>query len=155
MGIHDALILGLDPGHDKIGFAFVDVGGELLLSGILPSKDREAFWALLRRKDCAVRTLAPWLKERLNDVEKERFIPKLIVLGNGTCSDVLARELRACAPCGLLVVDERDTTLEARTLYWRLHRPTLWQMLLPRGLRVPLRPLDDLAAWAIALRGMA
>ena len=39
MGIHDALILGLDPGRDKIGFAAVALTKELLFSGVFPAKE--------------------------------------------------------------------------------------------------------------------
>ena len=54
----------------------------------------------------------------------------------------------------IITVDERNTTLEARSLYWRLHRPGIFVRLLPEGMRVPPRVIDDLAAWAVALRGL-
>ena len=37
------MYLGLDPGRDKIGFAFVDENGELLYSGIIPKNYLKAF----------------------------------------------------------------------------------------------------------------
>jgi hypothetical protein len=54
----------------------------------------------------------------------------------------------------IVLVDEKRTTLEARERYWILHRPALWQSCLPRRLRIPPRAVDDLAAWAIALRSL-
>ncbi|MBR0203998.1 MAG: hypothetical protein IJQ56_06520, partial [Synergistaceae bacterium] len=52
------------------------------------------------------------------------------------------------------VVNEKNTTLEARELYWRLHEPSFLMRLIPKNLRVPDRILDDLAAWAIGLRAL-
>ena len=150
------MILGIDPGRDKIGFALVDASatesrGALFCSGILPSGEREALWSALGQGDRLAEAFAPWLRECPN---REEALPSLIALGNGTYSDALEAELRVHTLRQVLLIDERGTTLEARALYWRLHRPALWQRLLPQGLRVPPRPLDDLAAWAIALRAI-
>jgi hypothetical protein len=49
-------------------------------------------------------------------------------------------------------VDERDTTLRARELWRRAEPPRGLARLLPPGLRSPPGPIDDYAAWAIALR---
>lgn len=75
----------------------------------------------------------------------------LVLVGDGTGSAVLVERLRAL---GLepRLVDERDTTLRARSLYFRDHPARGWLRLLPAGLRVPPRTVDDYAAYAIALR---
>ena len=151
MGIHAEVILGLDPGRDKAGFAFVGRDGGLFLSGIFPPKESTAFWAAVRTELAA--GFIPWQKERSGGLFPIRFRVFRVAVGNGTCGDTLTNEAQRQVPCDVVSVDERGTTLEARDLYWRLHRPAWWQRLLPRGLRVPPRPLDDLAAWAIALRG--
>ena len=51
------------------------------------------------------------------------------------------------------VVEEYGTTLEAREIYWRLHAPRGLMKLVPTSLRTPPRNVDDLAAYAILLRG--
>lgn len=153
MGIHDELILGLDPGRDKVGFAATAPTKELLFSGVFPAKELRAFLKEAGRGGCLADAFSPWLRECLE--ERTRRVLSVVVLGDGTYSDVLMGALKeASLPCKIVCVDERGTTLEARTLYWRLHRPRLWQLLLPRSMRVPPRPLDDLAAWAIAMRGV-
>ena len=156
MGIHDAVVLGLDPGRDKIGFAAARRDKSLLFSGILPSRE-DAVWERALGREEGIKEIfeifSPWLRECPASNTKGLKL-SLIVVGNGTCSGLLLQRVRRCAKCEVLCVDERGTTLEARKLYWRLHRPAWWQRLLPQGIRVPPRPLDDLAAWAIAHRGI-
>ena len=153
MGIYDAVVLGLDPGRDKIGFAAVGEDKSLLFSGILPPQKDVVWKRALGREGRAWEVFSPWLRESPAP-GKETLKLSLIVVGNGTCSGSLLETVRRCASCEVVCADERGTTLEARRRYWRLHRPTWWQRLLPEGMRVPPRPLDDLAAWIIAERGM-
>lgn len=150
MGIHarqEELVLALDPGRDKTGFAFTDLDGGLILSGIFPTNQQERFLsAVLGREN-----LSEWTIEGSADSLRGRI--KFIAIGNGTHSKEFAEKARAALPFEVLIVDEHNTTLEARKLYWELHRPSVFMRLLPGGLRVPDRVLDDLAAWAIAIRG--
>jgi RNase H-fold protein (predicted Holliday junction resolvase) len=67
------------------------------------------------------------------------------VLGNGTSSRQWQRDLADLA-VPVLLVDEWGTTLAARQRYWQLWPPRGWRRLLPMGLRLPPRDLDDLAA---------
>ena len=64
MGIHDALILGLDPGRDKIGFAAVALTKELLFSGVFPAKELGAFLEKVGRESCSAGTFAPGAEGR-------------------------------------------------------------------------------------------
>jgi hypothetical protein len=68
-----------------------------------------------------------------------------VVLGDGTGSGSWPRQLRRL---GLAVtqVNEAGSTLAARHRYWQLQPARGWRLLLPPGLRLPPRPLDDLAA---------
>ena len=127
------------------------------MSGIFPAGERALFWLGLRALAGEASALAPWTLEAPSPRgEASSIMIMAFVVGDGTCGGELASSLEA-QDFGypILRVDERGTTLEARTLYWRLHGPSWWQRLLPRTLWVPPRPLDDLAAWAIAMRGMA
>lgn len=165
MGIHAGekhIVLGLDPGRDKTGFAFVDGEGELIVSGIFPSGESGRFFAAVRANFCGGDahnshgdTLSEWMIEKVSPLP-ENLLHSIafIAIGNGTHSKSFTQQVRAALSCKLLTVDESNTTLEARTLYWKLHSPNFWMRLIPEGLRVPARVLDDLAAWAIALRGL-
>jgi hypothetical protein len=79
---------------------------------------------------------------------------KGVFLGNGTSSGAYEERLREAGVCYELT-DERMTTLEAREIYQTLHPPKGLRRLIPRSLRLPPRPVDDLAAWAIIGRGLA
>ena len=149
------MILGIDPGKNKTGWALVCSTGELILSGMFCVCELNAFLKVFEYP------VENW-EERLffctyekQPVELETRVPALdyVALGNGTGSREVAFQL---GQSGLktVLVDEKGTTLVARKLYWRIHRPAFWQMCLPYSLRVPPRVLDDLAAWAIALRSI-
>ncbi len=182
MGIHvreKHIVLGLDPGRDKTGFAFVDGEGELMVSGIFPSGESDRFFAAVKSIFCGAEAvtshnphgdamnshtdamnlhtdaLSKWIIEGASHALP--VIPDsiaFIAIGNGTHSKPFTANVRAALPYEVLTVDETNTTLEARTLYWKLHSPNFWVRLIPEGLRVPARVLDDLAAWAIAVRGL-
>ena len=150
------LVLGLDPGRDKTGFAFVNLDGGLAAAGIFPTADRENFFAGIESsvsvlRDCFTEGNADFLPENLCGHVAA------VIIGDGTTSREFSgyvRERVAGWDCEVLAVDERNTTLEARSLYWKVHRPGFWLRLLPEGMRVPERVLDDFAAWAVALRGL-
>ena len=156
MGIHarkEFVILGLDPGRDKIGFAFVDSDGGLRASGMFPSSESSKFFLAVKSDREALRE---FIIEGGLDALPEDIAGSVnfIAIGNGTHSAEFTERVRESLSAEILTVDERNTTLEARSLYWKIHRPGLLMRLIPEGLRVPARVLDDLAAWAIALRAV-
>jgi len=53
------------------------------------------------------------------------------------------------------LVDERETTLLARARFFVDHPPRGWRRLVPRGMLLPDRPIDDYAALLIAQRYLA
>ncbi|MDR1979749.1 MAG: endonuclease [Synergistaceae bacterium] len=147
------MILGIDPGRDKIGWALATSQGTLILSGICPAPELEAFLGVLKHPaDKWEKELAAWACERFFPVAEPRL--EYVALGDGTGSGEIASR---CAQLDLKIVhvDEEGTTIAARDLYWRFHRPALWQKCLPYSLRVPPRNIDDFAALAIVLRGIA
>ncbi len=152
------MTVGLDPGRNKVGWAFVGQDRELLMSGIFPVGERALFWQGLRALTRDASALGPWTLEAISPRGEASSVMGFVtafVVGDGTCGGELIASLEEQNfGCPILRVDERGTTLEARILYWRLHGPSWWQRFLPRTLWVPPRPLDDLAAWAIAMRGM-
>ena len=134
----EKVVLAVDPGSSKCGLALVvrDGDGELSLlwRRISPAKD------FLQAVDeaSAVRSFS------------------MVIVGNGTRSKALIEELRGRMPqVGILVVDERDTTLQARERYW-LHNPRGgWRKLLPASMQVPPDPVDDFVALILAERVLA
>ena len=116
-------LAGLDPGRSKCGLVLA-----------LPQQRQILAAAVLPPPACLER-LRQW---------QERGLQR-ILLGDGTHSrhwQALLQEL------GLAVqlVDERGTTLAARDRYWQLHPPRGWQRLIPNGLRLPPRDIDDVVA---------
>lgn len=141
------MILGIDPGRDKAGWALTDPMGKLLLSGIFPMERSEPFFSCFSSGNTE-RLLACALEKR---ILPDGIRPSLCVVGNGTGRERILFFVSR-APFPSIVVPEQGTTLQARSLYWELHPPRgIWR-LVPRTLRTPPRDVDDLAAWAIVLR---
>jgi len=127
------IVLGIDPGTRKCGYAVVDaVGSPPLALGIEPTET-------LAMRAAELATL---------------FGVEAVALGGGTHAGGVAEAL---AGLGLPVrlVDERETTLLARRRYFAANPPRGWRRLIPRGMLVPPRPIDDFAAVLIAERLLA
>ncbi len=148
MGIYTgekSLVLGLDPGRDKVGFAFVKLNGDLIASGIFPANERDKFFA--------GENLSGYVIEGKADSILLGGV-KFIALGNGTNSKNFHEYVKSKLTCEIIIVDEKNSTLDARKLYWKIHKPGLFVRILPEKFRVPKRILDDLAAWEISLRAL-
>jgi len=80
----------------------------------------------------------------------------LIVAGNGTRSRTVVQRLRDAVPSvGILVVDERETTMQARERYWEHHPRRGWRRILPATMQMPPEPVDDFVAVILAERVLA
>jgi RNase H-fold protein (predicted Holliday junction resolvase) len=138
---------GIDPGSEKFGMA-IGSAEELMFSAIIPYE----------KVDLAVRCVASGDMRGIAEWRVEGDLPpagaaRLVYLGGGTGHrPYLERLTMAKVEC--IIVDEYKTTLEGRELYWKLHPPALLMRIIPLSLRVPGRPVDDLAAWAILKRGL-
>ncbi len=117
------MIVAFDPGRN-LGVAFVSHDGELLHG----------------------RVIAP-------DELAELVLPEgaTLLVGNGTGARELLERLRSRGLDAELV-PEAGTSLEARQLYFQANEPRWWARLVPSGMRIPAVPIDDYAAYAIALR---
>ncbi len=126
--------LGFDPGRDKCGLALVQADGTVLEHRIVPSAEAVAELARV------------WRSQPI----------QALVIGDQTTSRQWQQRLRAEADLPPLVpVSERNSTLEARQRYWQLFPPRGWRRLLPRGLRQPPRPVDDIVAILLVERYLA
>ena len=123
------IVLGVDPGTRKAGFAAIDGQGRVIAQGNEPPET---------------------LVTRLRALTSERQIVA-IALGAGTSSKQVRIDLAQMgAPIHL--IDERETTLRARALYFVDHPPKGWRRLIPLGMQLPPCPIDDYAAILIARR---
>lgn len=125
-------VIGIDPGRSKAGYALLDDAGTVVAAGI------EA----LERLDGRVGELLA------------RHRVGAIALGRGTnASRVRATLMHFRLPIHL--VDEHETSRLARGLYFAENPPRGWRRLVPLGLQLPPRPIDDYAAILIARRFLA
>jgi RNase H-fold protein (predicted Holliday junction resolvase) len=122
-------ILGIDPGSVKAGYALIDESGAVVAAGIEPLQE---------------------LPARLRELAAGHRIAA-VALGRGT--NALATKVKL-EELGLPIhfVDEYETTRRARELYFVDHPPRGWRRLIPLGMQLPERPIDDYAAILIARR---
>ncbi len=123
------LVLGIDPGSAKAGYALVDAAGAVLASGIVP-----------------VDELPPAIEVLLAS-----FSVGVLAVGAGTSARSVAAQLINFG-IPIEVVDEFETSRRARELYFSEHPPRGWRRLVPVGMLLPPRPIDDYAAILIARR---
>jgi RNase H-fold protein (predicted Holliday junction resolvase) len=125
-------VIGIDPGRSKAGYALVDDSGGVVAAGIESIERLQACLAELLRRG-PVRAIA---------------------LGRGTNARPLKKRLEQFG-VPIHLVDEYETSRRARELYFQEHPPRGWRRLVPLGLQLPLRPIDDYAAILIARRFLA
>ena len=145
--LSEDILCGIDPGREKFGFALASEG-QLLFSAIAPVERFDAALSCLSSGDTG--SMARWRAE--GAVCRARA--SIVFLGNGTSHKDYERRLLE-AGVEYKLTDERMTTLDAREMYWRLHPPRGLARLVPRSLRVPPRPIDDIAAWTIIERALS
>jgi RNase H-fold protein (predicted Holliday junction resolvase) len=123
-------VLGLDPGTRKCGFAIVtEVGAKPEVLGIVPIAD---------------------MPLRLREIVAAHPVD-VIAVGRGTNAGAIVGVVQALG-VRVEMVDERETTLLARGRFFVDHPPRGWRRLIPRGMLLPDRPIDDYAAVLIAER---
>ena len=124
-------LLGIDPGRSKCGFAVVYDDGERVRIDVVPAN------AIGDAIDAEVRAGSVGA----------------LCVGHATSSDTIVEMCaRRWPDIPREIIDETNTTLEARRLYFSDHPPRgLWRFV-PRGLLVPPVPLDGYAALLIVDR---
>jgi len=127
-------VLAIDPGRGKCGVAVVDGDRHILDRAVV---DRSGLVE-------AVRELV------------EVHGPSVVVMGNSTGVGAVMAELKdLVSEIPSELVDERNSTLEARHLYFEHHPPRGLWCLVPLSLRYPPEPFDDFAAVILADRYLA
>ena len=130
LGPAQTVVVAVDPGREKCGLAAVSREGTLERTIVQTADVAQAVAELASRRGAVV-----------------------IVVGSRTGSEQ-ARATIEQAATGLPVVtvEEHMTTMEARARYWRENPPGCLGRLIPEGMRLPPRPLDDYAAVLLAER---
>jgi hypothetical protein len=133
--MNEKTVLAIDPGSSKCGMALVkriqEERVDLLWHGVVP-----------------VDALTPKLHEAYSHAPYQ-----LIIVGGGTNSKEIIQSIREHLPSmAILVVDERETTLQARERYWEQNRRKGWRRFFPATLQVPPEPVDDYVAMILAER---
>ncbi|MDW8106602.1 MAG: pre-16S rRNA-processing nuclease YqgF [Armatimonadota bacterium] len=126
--------LAIDPGSHKVGIAIAERTAER--------------WQVLFRAIVPLEQLRTTLEQAI-----AQYAPQRYLVGAGTGVKRLLPHLQTWFPyVSWELVPERDTTLQARCLYFEQHPPRGWRRLLPKGMRVPPEPYDDYAALALIYR---
>jgi len=133
MPTHDEkYILAIDPGRDKLGIALLDSRGAVAVMRVVL---RDDFPAVLRGLG-------------------ESYRPETIAVGDGTMSDWVREKASEAGFERIVLVPERNTTLEARELAWKEDPPCwIWRML-PRLFRPTPADQDAWAAVVIGRRAL-
>ena len=128
-------VLSIDPGTSKCGMALVqrDEGSSIKL-----------LWHDVVPVDAVIVKLhEAYIVEEFH----------LVIIGDSTGSKKVKTDLRRHLPSmGILVIDEKETTIQARERYWEYNPRKGWRKLLPATLQVPPEAYDDYAALVLAER---
>lgn len=121
------IILGFDPGRDKCGVAIMD------------GSNRQILYHQIIESNRAIATI-----QQLD----QKFAVELIVIGDGTTAKDWSAQIQSgiSQDIPVVMVNEKNSTIEARDRYWQMYPPKGLNRLIPQGLRVPPRPVDDLVA---------
>lgn len=120
------MIIVIDPGTQKNGLAIMPNAQTVLYKAIIPTKEIIA----------EIKTL------------HSKYPQAKIVIGNSAFGKNLSKDLSA----DLEFIDEKNSSMEARKLYWEDHPPKgLWKII-PLSLRAVPCPIDDYSAVILGQR---
>ena len=130
-------VLAIDPGREKCGVALVDRQRGVLRQAVVENSQLLAF----------VRTIIL------------EFECRTVILGDGTATAQTKQELTLLLTENIIdqivVIDERNSTQQARQRYWLVHPPSGWRKIIPVGLLTPPCAIDDFAAIILGERYFA
>jgi RNase H-fold protein (predicted Holliday junction resolvase) len=128
-------VLAIDPGSSKCGMALVN-------------RDEHGHLKLLWRAIAPRAEVMQHIKEASG---VDAFT--MVIVGSGTTSKQLIHELREHLPSmGILVVDEKNTSLQARERYWEHNPRRGLRRIGPSTMWLPPEPVDDFVAYILAER---
>jgi len=119
-------MLGFDPGRQKCGLAVMGI-------------DQIIYWHEVVSASLVIDSI---------NMLRQTYPISLLVMGNQTTSQEWLQILaeKYAFNLDIVQVDERYSTLEARSRYWQLYPPQGIQHLIPESLRKISHPIDDIVA---------
>ncbi|MCL2924819.1 MAG: pre-16S rRNA-processing nuclease YqgF [Trichodesmium sp. MAG_R04] len=120
------MILGFDPGRDKCGIAIMDKNRQLHYNQVVDSA----------KITITITKLS------------QQFDINLIIIGDQTTSKIWQQNLTEIISekIPIIKIDERYSSLEARDRYWEIYPPQGFIRLVPPGMRIPPKAIDDIVA---------
>lgn len=119
------MILGFDPGRDKCGVAIADEELTVYYHQVIESANAIATIQQLTQK----------------------YAVNLIVMGNLTTAKTWYQKLASnFADIEIMMVDENNSSLEARDRYWQMYPAQGLKKLIPQPMRIPPCAIDDIVA---------
>ncbi len=127
----EEIIIAIDPGTKKCGYAVVDSDTSVLQKEVIPTDN---------------------IINNIKDSLKAYKINK-IILGDGTNYKNIEKRLKNHFPqLKIILIEEEFSTLEARKKYFKANPPRGISKLIPLSLRVPPCHYDDFVAVLLAER---
>ncbi|PZU95690.1 MAG: resolvase [Pseudanabaena sp.] len=119
------MLLGFDPGKQKCGVAVMGLDRKLIFQAVIPSSEAIAQVGYL----LGIHPIS------------------LMVMGDQTASKQWKSSIRDAFPdLRIITVDERYSSEEARQRFWQIYPAKGLMRLVPKGMRSPDRPIDDIVA---------
>ena len=125
----EEIIIAIDPGTKKCGYAVVDSNLSVLQREVVPTEK-----------------ITTTIQDSLNIYKINK-----IILGNGTnYKNVEERLKNHFSLLKIVLIEEKFSTLEARKKYFEAHPPRGILKIIPLSLRVPPGHYDDFVAILLA-----
>ena len=125
----EEIIIAIDPGTKKCGYAVVDSN-----------------FSVLQREVISTEETTKAIENSLNIYKIDK-----IILGNGTNYKSIEESLKTYfSQLKIILIEEKFSTLEARKKYFKAHPPRGIFKFIPLSLRVPPGHYDDFAAVLLA-----
>lgn len=119
------MLLGFDPGKQKCGVVVMGLDRKLHFQAVIPSAE-------------AIAKVGNLL---------DSYPISLLVMGDQTASKQWKSKLQSSfSDLRIITVDERYSSEEARQRFWDIYPAKGLMKLVPRGMRSPDRPIDDIVA---------
>ena len=120
-----SLLISIDPGNSKCGILLADIKNRVVIeAGIVPIN---SFFELL-------------------SLFNKKYVIDKVIIGNGTNSNYLVKELKKEKINNLFFVNEKGSTFRARFRYWEIWPPKYLLSFFPKGLLFPPENLDAVVA---------
>ena len=126
-------VIAVDPGTHKCGLAVLDSTGAVV-------------WQAIISRDQVFARVSELLA---------KYTGAQVAIGGSTQGSVLSDEFMREGDISARMVDETDSTMLARELFWRENRPGCLWAIFPPSFRPLPRPIDDYAAIIIGRRFLA